>query len=49
MRNESYRLATYAGSHGAARAGIVVDHEIVDVEQGLLAVGLDRAGALTCA
>jgi len=47
MRNESYRLATYAGSYGAARAGIVVDHEIVDVEQGLLAVGLDRAGALT--
>jgi 2-keto-4-pentenoate hydratase/2-oxohepta-3-ene-1,7-dioic acid hydratase in catechol pathway len=47
MRNESYRLATYAGPHGAARAGIVVDHEIVDVEQGLLTVDLDRAGGLT--
>jgi len=38
-------LRRYAGSYGGARAGIVVDHEIVDVEQGLLAVGLDRAGA----
>src|ERR1700736_6385629 len=33
MRNESYRLATYAGPDGVARAGIVVDHEIVDVGQ----------------
>jgi 2-keto-4-pentenoate hydratase/2-oxohepta-3-ene-1,7-dioic acid hydratase in catechol pathway len=46
MRNESYRLATYAGPDGVARAGIVVDHEIVDVGQGLATVGQDHAGVL---
>jgi 2-keto-4-pentenoate hydratase/2-oxohepta-3-ene-1,7-dioic acid hydratase in catechol pathway len=46
MRSESYRLATYAGPDGIARAGIVVDDEIVDVEQGLGTVGQDPAGAL---
>jgi 2-keto-4-pentenoate hydratase/2-oxohepta-3-ene-1,7-dioic acid hydratase in catechol pathway len=46
MRNESYRLATYAGPDGDARAGIVVDHEIVDVEQGLAAAGHDHPGSL---
>jgi 2-keto-4-pentenoate hydratase/2-oxohepta-3-ene-1,7-dioic acid hydratase in catechol pathway len=46
MQNESYRLATYAGPDGVARAGIVVDHEIVDVGQGLATVGQDHAGVL---
>ena len=32
MLEESYRLATYAGSDGVARAGIVVDQRIVAVE-----------------
>jgi 2-keto-4-pentenoate hydratase/2-oxohepta-3-ene-1,7-dioic acid hydratase in catechol pathway len=39
MREESYRLATYAGTDGVARAGIVVDDRIVDVEQALVAAG----------
>jgi 2-keto-4-pentenoate hydratase/2-oxohepta-3-ene-1,7-dioic acid hydratase in catechol pathway len=46
MGNESYRLATYAGPDGVARAGIVVDHEIVDVGQGLATVGQDHAAAV---
>jgi 2-keto-4-pentenoate hydratase/2-oxohepta-3-ene-1,7-dioic acid hydratase in catechol pathway len=46
MRNESYRLATYAGPDGVARAGIVVDHEIVDVGQGLATVGQDHAAGV---
>jgi 2-keto-4-pentenoate hydratase/2-oxohepta-3-ene-1,7-dioic acid hydratase in catechol pathway len=46
MRDESYRLATYAGPDGVARAGIVVDQEIVDVGQGLATVGKDHAGVL---
>jgi 2-keto-4-pentenoate hydratase/2-oxohepta-3-ene-1,7-dioic acid hydratase in catechol pathway len=46
MRNESYRLATYAGPDGVARAGIVVDDEMVDVERGLVTAGQDRARAL---
>jgi 2-keto-4-pentenoate hydratase/2-oxohepta-3-ene-1,7-dioic acid hydratase in catechol pathway len=37
MLEESYRLATYEGSDGTARAGIVVDQRIVDVEGALAA------------
>ena len=33
MLGESYRLATYARSDGVARAGIVVDQRVVDVER----------------
>jgi 2-keto-4-pentenoate hydratase/2-oxohepta-3-ene-1,7-dioic acid hydratase in catechol pathway len=46
MRNESYRLATYAGPDGVARPGIVVDHQIVDVEHGLGRVVQEPLGVL---
>jgi 2-keto-4-pentenoate hydratase/2-oxohepta-3-ene-1,7-dioic acid hydratase in catechol pathway len=46
MREESYRLATYAGPDGVPHAGIVVDQQIVDLEQapGAVLPGISRAG-----
>jgi 2-keto-4-pentenoate hydratase/2-oxohepta-3-ene-1,7-dioic acid hydratase in catechol pathway len=35
MRDDSYRLATYAGPDGIARAGIVVDQHILDIDREL--------------
>jgi 2-keto-4-pentenoate hydratase/2-oxohepta-3-ene-1,7-dioic acid hydratase in catechol pathway len=46
MRNESYRLATYARPDGVARAGIIVDQQIVDVEQGLGRLVQEPVGVL---
>jgi 2-keto-4-pentenoate hydratase/2-oxohepta-3-ene-1,7-dioic acid hydratase in catechol pathway len=46
VRSESYRLATYARPDGVARAGIVVDDEIVDVERGLGTLGQGPVGAV---
>lgn len=43
MQEGSYKLATYAGPDGAARAGIVIEHQIVDVEQALLTTGMASA------
>jgi len=46
MRDCSYRLASYANADGAARAGIVVDDRMVDVEQGLGARDGDEGGSM---
>lgn len=35
MRDDSYRLATYAAADGIARAGIVVDQHILDIDREL--------------
>jgi 2-keto-4-pentenoate hydratase/2-oxohepta-3-ene-1,7-dioic acid hydratase in catechol pathway len=35
MRDNSYRLATYAASDGSPRAGIVVDERVIDVSSAL--------------
>jgi 2-keto-4-pentenoate hydratase/2-oxohepta-3-ene-1,7-dioic acid hydratase in catechol pathway len=39
MREGSYRLATYAGADGVARAGIVIDQHIHDIERELIRAG----------
>ena len=47
VRQESYRLASYAGPDGVPRAGIVIDQQIVDLQQALAGLRVGRgSGAL---
>lgn len=45
VQEDSYKLASYAGPDGVARAGIVVGEVMVDVEQALDAERLGPAGS----
>jgi 2-keto-4-pentenoate hydratase/2-oxohepta-3-ene-1,7-dioic acid hydratase in catechol pathway len=48
MRDDSYRLASYADADGHPRAGVVVDAEIVDIASALAdKSGVPDAGSLT--
>lgn len=38
MRDDSYRLATFATADGIARAGIVIDEHVLDVESSVLSI-----------
>ncbi|HVO45661.1 MAG TPA: fumarylacetoacetate hydrolase family protein [Steroidobacteraceae bacterium] len=40
MGQQSYRLATYAGTDGVPRAGLVIDQRIGDLDQALLGSGI---------